>query len=184
MPRYSLLKIAAIFLALAVFAGPAGARTSRRPMCLLSSAFQDGGKLPARYTCDGEGISPELRWKYLPRRAESLALIVEDPDAAYSSWTHWVVYNIPPNVLEFLEDFPKDSQLPNGITQGTSDFKTIGYGPPCPPNGAHRFFFRLYALNCILDLPPGATSEQLRKVMRGHIMSTAQIMVRYGEFQQ
>jgi hypothetical protein len=161
--------------------GPVWAQTSKKTLRLLSSAFEDGTKLPAKYTCDGAGISPELRWKNLPRKTKSVALVVEDPDAAYSTWTHWVVYNIPPNVLEFLENFPKDAQLPNGITQGTSDFKTIGYGAPCPPNGKHRYFFRIYALNSLLALPSGATARQLKQAMKGHILSTAQMMGKYGQ---
>ncbi len=170
-----------IGMGLAGAAGPVWAGTGKKTLCLISSSFADGGKLPAKYTCDGGGISPELRWKNLPRKTKSLALIAEDPDAAYSTWTHWVVYNIPPNVLEFLENFPKDPQLPNGITQGMSDFKTLGYGAPCPPNGKHRYFFRIYALNSLLALPSGATAEQLRQAMRGHILSTAQIMGKYGQ---
>jgi len=159
----------------------AWAGSAKKSLRLISSGFDDGGKLPERYTCDGAGISPELRWKNLPHKTKSLALIVEDPDAAYSTWTHWVVYNIPPNVLEFLENFPKDAQLPNGITQGMSDFKTIGYGAPCPPNGKHRYFFRIYALNSLLALPSGASAEQLRQAMKGHILSTAQMMGKYGQ---
>ncbi|HVM33449.1 MAG TPA: YbhB/YbcL family Raf kinase inhibitor-like protein [bacterium] len=165
--------------ALPLFAG-----ASKKPLRFLSSAFEDGGKLPVKYTCDGAGFSPELRWKNLPKKTKSLALILEDPDAAYSTWTHWVVYNIPANVLEFLENFPKDAQLPNGITQGTSDFKTIGYGPPCPPNGIHRYFFRLYALNSFLALPPGATAAELKQAMKGHILATAQMMGKYGQYQR
>ena len=178
------LKITAMGLIVIAWPGYSRAGGAKKPLRFLSSAFDDGGKLPAKYTCDGQGISPELRWKNIPHKAKSLALIMEDPDAAYSTWTHWVVYNIPVNVLEFLENFPKDPRLPNGITQGTSDFKTIGYGPPCPPNGIHRYFFRLYALNSFLALPPGATVEQLRQAMKGHILATAQMTGKYGQYQQ
>ncbi|HET9870571.1 MAG TPA: YbhB/YbcL family Raf kinase inhibitor-like protein [bacterium] len=173
-------------LALGALAAGAWAKASpvHPHLRLLSKAFGDGNKLPVRYTCDGAGVSPELHWKNLPRKTKSLALILDDPDAPYSTWIHWVAYNIPPDVLEFLEDFPKDAQLPNGITQGTNDFKTLGYGSPCPPSGVHRYFFRLYALDSRLDLAPGATAEQLRQAMKGHILSMAQLMGRYGQYER
>jgi len=147
---------------------------------LWTTSFPVGGPIPAKYTCDGVGISPELSWKNLPPKTKSLALIMDDPDAAYLTWTHWIVYNIPPNVTEFLEDFPKDTRLTNGITQGTSDFKTIGYGPPCPPNGTHRYFFKLYALDTMLDLEGGALVNQLTDAMKGHILAQTEILGLYG----
>ncbi|MGH7165696.1 MAG: YbhB/YbcL family Raf kinase inhibitor-like protein, partial [Nitrospiraceae bacterium] len=106
-------------------------------MELKSSAFPPGGVIPAKYTCDGPDISPPLSWADVPAGTQSLALIADDPDAPGGTWVHWAAWNIPPNTSALQEDVPKRDSLPNGMKQGTTDFRSIGYGGPCPPSGTH-----------------------------------------------
>lgn len=147
---------------------------------LTSSAFQPEGNIPARFTCEGEGISPELTWKNPPLRTKSFALIVHDPDAPRSGgFTHWVVYNIPAAVTHIPQGASKGDNLEGGGTQGRNDAGKIGYMGPCPPSGAHRYYFYLYALDTQLDLQPGATKEELEKAMKGHLVDRAELMGRY-----
>ena len=146
-------------------------------MELTSSAFAEGARIPARYTCAGEDVSPPLKWSDAPERAESLALICDDPDAPRGTWVHWVLYGLPADVTELAEAVPATETLPNGAMQGTTDFGRVGYGGPCPPpGGPHRYFFKLYALDTELDLQPGATKKQLLAAMNDHILAQAQLM--------
>ena len=128
-------------------------------MELKSSAFEAGGMIPKKYTCDGPDASPPLNWSDVPAKAKSLALIVDDPDAPMGTWVHWVAWNIPPDARSLDEGVPKKDSLPNGMKQGTTDFRSIGYGGPCPPSGTHRYFFKLYALDTALNLPPSTTKK-------------------------
>lgn len=148
-------------------------------MILKSPAFEEGGMIPDRHTCDGENISPPLEWEGVPEGVKSYALLCEDPDAPMGSWVHWVVYDIPPSIAKLPEQVPSEAVLVNGGRQGTNDFYRMGYGGPCPPSGTHRYFFRLYALDRELDLEPGATKEQLFRAMRSHVLEEAALMGRY-----
>ncbi|MDD3629870.1 MAG: YbhB/YbcL family Raf kinase inhibitor-like protein [Bacteroidales bacterium] len=145
-----------------------------------SNSFSDGGMIPAKYTCDGANISPQLSWDNAPKGTKSFVLICEDPDAPMGTFTHWILYDIPADVHELLENLPKDKILPNGAKQGIADFKKIGYGGPCPPNGTHRYYFKLYALDTLLNLEPGLKKEDILKAMNGHILAQGQIMGKYA----
>ena len=148
-------------------------------MKLTSSDFQQGGGIPSRYTCDGQNVSPPLAWEDVPAVAKSLALISDDPDAPMGTWVHWVLWNLPPDTRQLGEGFPTGATLPDGAMQGTTDFGRTGYGGPCPPSGAHRYFFKLYALDAMLSLKPGSTKAQLEAAMNGHILAQAELMGTY-----
>ncbi|MEK6558080.1 MAG: YbhB/YbcL family Raf kinase inhibitor-like protein [Candidatus Margulisiibacteriota bacterium] len=149
-------------------------------MQIISSAFTEGSMITAKYTCDGRDISPPLEWKDVPDAAKSFALISDDPDAPVGTWVHWVIYNIPPNVTKFDENMPREKEFKNGMRQGSNDWPKIGYGGPCPPSGTHRYYFKLYALDMMLNLKPGATKAQLVQAMKGHILAEAQLMGKYS----
>jgi len=146
---------------------------------ISSRAFEAGGMIPSKYTCDGEGISPPLHWSDPPAGTQSFALVSDDPDAPVGTWVHWVVWNIPATARALDENLAKKESLPSGANQGTNDFRRIGYGGPCPPSGTHRYFFKLYALDTTLSLPPHTTKSVLDKAMRGHILAQAELMGKY-----
>ena len=146
---------------------------------ITSRAFKDGEMIPAHYTCQGENVSPPLDWSDAPEGTQCFALINDDPDAPGGSFVHWVVYNIPLGYNSLPEAVPSLNALPNGTRQGTNDFRHIGYGGPCPPSGVHRYFFKLYALNALLDLEPGATKAQLEKIMQRRTLGEAQLVGKY-----
>jgi Raf kinase inhibitor-like YbhB/YbcL family protein len=143
-------------------------------MQLRSAAFEDGGSIPALYTCDGRDISPPLEFVDVPDEAEALALVMDDPDAPGGTFDHWVVWNIPPDAAGVLE-----GTEPEGV-QGRTDFGRLGYGGPCPPGGTHRYQFRLYALDVELDLSKGATKDQLERAMSDHVIARAELMGNYS----
>ena len=116
-------------------------------MKVESPAFQDGGFIPEMYTCDGEDVSPPLNWGPSPEGIVTWALVCDDPDAPMGTWVHWVVYDLPADVLGLSEDVLPEKELENGGKQGVNDFQKIGYGGPCPPIGEHRYFFKVYALD-------------------------------------
>lgn len=146
-----------------------------------SPAFSPGGDIPRPYTCDGPDLSPPLRWSDPPAGTQSLALICDDPDAPAGTWVHWVLYRIPATVRELPEGVPKRDTLADGSRQGRNDFGRVGYGGPCPPRGPkHRYFFKVYALDVVVDLPPGATKAELLKAMEGHVLAQGELMGRYG----
>lgn len=148
---------------------------------LISPAFKDGERIPQKYTCEGKDVSPPLEWSGVPEGTKSFALICDDPDAPMGTWVHWVVYNIPDTTNSLPEGVPKGNVVLGGISQGVTSFGWAGYGGPCPPRGpAHRYFFKLYALDTPLNLEPGATKEKLLKAMEGHILATAQLMGLYS----
>ena len=146
---------------------------------ITSRAFSDGALIGPKYTADGANFSPPLAWTGVPETAKSLALINDDPDAPMGTWVHLVVYNIPADIASFDENIPPDPTLPNGAMQGKTDFGRIGYGGPAPPSGTHRYYFKLYALDAVLDLPAGATKAQLETAMKNHIIEQTQIIVKY-----
>ena len=146
---------------------------------LSSSVFADGRPIPSIYTCEGRDVSPPLHWSDPLAGTKSFALISDDPDAPGKTWVHWVLYNLPDNVRTLPEAMAPDAQLPDGARQGRTDFGRTGYGGPCPPSGTHRYFFKLYALDRVLDLPPGATKGTLEAAMQGHILAQTQLMGTY-----
>ena len=146
---------------------------------ITSRSFENGGMIPMKFTCDGIDISPHLQWESVPEGTQSFALICDDPDAPLKTWVHWVIYNIPADQRELAENIPPQKQLPNGALQGTNDFRKIGYGGPCPPGGTHRYYFKIYALDTMLDLEAGATKAELLKAMEGHILGTGELMGKY-----
>ncbi len=148
---------------------------------LESPAFKNGKPIPPIFTCDGKDISPMLKISGIPKGTKSLVLIMDDPDAPMGTWVHWVVYNIPPQIKKLHRNFPRKAVLPNGIKQGRNSWGKIGYGGPCPPKitGEHRYFFKLYAIDRKLNLPPGATKEQVLHAIKGHIIEKTTLMGRY-----
>jgi Raf kinase inhibitor-like YbhB/YbcL family protein len=146
---------------------------------LTSSAFKEGEMIPRKHTCDGQDISPPLSWTSVPAGSKGLALIFDDPDAPAGTWVHWVLYDIPASFSGLPENFPAQAEFENGARHGKNDFRRYGYGGPCPPGGTHRYFFKLYALDALLNLAPGATKAQLLEAMKGHILAQGQLMGRY-----
>lgn len=149
-------------------------------MEIKSSAFQNGGDIPRKHTCDGADVSPPLSWENPPPRTKAFALIADDPDAPVGTWVHWVIYDLPGEIRDLREGVATAETLPNGAKQGMNDFGKVGYGGPCPPRGpAHRYFFKLYALDGPTNLKPRATKEQLLRAMKGHILAETQLMGKY-----
>lgn len=148
-------------------------------MELKSATFSDGAAIPSRCTCDGAGVSPNLEWSGAPASTKSFALIVHDPDAPVD-FTHWLAYDIPPEVHELAEGASNDGALPRGTTEGINGFRGMGYGGPCPPAGKpHHYIFLLYALDTNLEMPAGATREQVESAMRSHIVATGRLTGTY-----
>ncbi len=142
-------------------------------MNIASSAFTHNGNVPSRYTCDGANISPPLEFSNVPEDAQSLVLIVDDPDAPAKTWVHWLVWNIDPTSTG-----TEEGTAPQGI-EGTTDFGQAGYGGPCPPSGTHRYFFKLYALDTKLELDASATKSDLEAAMESHIIDQAELIGLY-----
>ena len=148
---------------------------------LTSSAFQEGEAIPKKYTCEGADASPPLHWGVPPADTRSYVLIADDPDAPGGTWVHWVIYNLPLDLRGLVEGVPTKDRLPNGALQGLNDFKRVGYGGPCPPPGKpHRYFFKLYALDTLLELKPRETKAHVQQACMGHILAEAQLMGRFG----
>ncbi len=160
---------------------------------LRSTAFADGGMIPHRFTCDGSDRSPDLSWSGVPAKSRTLALICDDPDAPAGTWSHWVVFNLPAQVAGLKEGVPASERVPNtsmeesppagsnpDVTQGKNDFGKVGYEGPCPPSGAHRYFFRLYALDERLELGSEATRTDVLKAIKGHILAEGRLIGKYA----
>lgn len=159
--------------------GPEGGSAVQIQMS--SAAFKEGGTIPVAYTCDGENVSPPLSWKGVPGGTQSLALIVDDPDAPAGTWVHWVVFNMAPTISALSEGASSSGGRDSFGTAGTNSFRKIGYGGPCPPRGKpHRYFFKLYALDEKLGLNAGAAKADVEKAMQGHILAQGQLMGTYG----
>jgi hypothetical protein len=147
---------------------------------LTSTVFEAGASIPDKYTCEGEDVSPPLSWLGMPEGTQSLALICDDPDSTNGPWSHWVLYDIPPDQFGVEENVPADPQLEWGGVQGRNDFGNVGYGGPCPGRGApHHYYFRLYALDEELDLPPGATRQQVLDRIQDHVLEQTELMGTY-----
>ena len=149
---------------------------------ITSSAFSHEGGIPSLYTCEGEDISPPLSWMNVPDAAQSLVLIIDDPDAPdpkapKMTWVHWVLYNIPPDVTDLPENITSTTR-PQGSEQGLNDWKRIGYSGPCPPIGRHRYFHKLYALNTMLQLH-SPTKVEVEAAMKGHIIAQTELVGTY-----
>jgi len=141
---------------------------------ISSSAFEDKGMIPSEYTCDGDDISPPLSISDVPKQAKSLALIMDDPDAPMGTFTHWVVWNISPQKTQFI----KGEKI--SFPQGRTSFGNKAYGGPCPPGGTHRYFFKIYAMDVVLNLKEGSTKADLEKVMAGNVLDEAALMGKYS----
>jgi hypothetical protein len=148
---------------------------------LQSTAFKNNETIPQIHTCEGHDISPALHWNDPPSGTQSLALICDDPDAPRGTWVHWVLYGLPPQARDLHQGAGKAGQKPHGAMQGKNDFGRLGYGGPCPPPGpAHRYFFKLYALDVAIQLQPGATKQQLLQAIEGHILGQAVVVGLYA----
>jgi len=134
----------------------------------IKSVFDEGGRIPIKYTCDGMNINPPLEFLEVPKEAKSLALIVDDPDSPSGIFTHWIIWNLPPATRAI-----KESSVPSSSVEGTNDFVRAGYGGPCPRSGTHRYMFRLFALDRLLNLPPGSEKDDFEKAMKGHVIQRA-----------
>jgi hypothetical protein len=145
------------------------------PMTISSPAFLDTQAIPKQYTCDGNGTNPPLQFLGVPSEAKSLALLVEDPDAPMGTWIHWLMWNIPPKVVQIDEN-----SVPQQAVQGQGSSGQNVYGPPCPPSGIHHYIFTVYALDSELKLPSYSTVENLQAAMQGHIIDQAQLIGVYG----
>ena len=149
-------------------------------LSLSSPAFEEGDRIPTKYTCEGQDVSPPLAWIEPPAESQSFVLIVDDPDAPVGVFTHWVLFNLPPDTRELSEAIPAQDQLTSGALQGKNDFGRIGYGGPCsPPGRAHRYRFTLYVLDQPLDLKAGASKKQVLDAMEGHILAQGQLTGTY-----
>ncbi|MDH3691732.1 MAG: YbhB/YbcL family Raf kinase inhibitor-like protein [Gammaproteobacteria bacterium] len=152
-------------------------------LTLVSTAFTNGGNIPAKYTCEGEDIAPSLEWEGVPADARSLVLIVDDPDAPdpnapKMTWVHWVLYNILPDAVG-LPEGATSKDLPAGTEEGLNDWKRTGYGGPCPPIGRHRYFHKLYALDTVLQGMNKPTKAQIETAMSGHVIAQTELVGTY-----
>jgi Raf kinase inhibitor-like YbhB/YbcL family protein len=158
-------------------------RSEAMSLAITSPVFQQGGPIPARYTCEGQDVSPPLEWSGAPANTKTLALIVDDPDAPDPAkpqrvYVHWVVYNIPASVTSLKENASKTG-MPKGAVQGKNDWGKAEYGGPCPPIGRHRYFFKLYALDIELTGLSGGTKTALEQAMKGHVVDSGELIGTY-----
>ncbi len=177
-----LLTLLSLILLVVVACAPAAPALEQKVdiISLSSLAFKDGAPIPAKYTGDGQDISPPLEWGEPPPGTRAFALIVEDPDAPGRVFTHWVLFNLTVGIRQLSEGIPAQTQLENGAFQGKNDFGKIGYSGPRPPAGsAHRYYFTLYALAKPLELEPGASKRQVLDAMEGNILAQGQLMGTY-----
>lgn len=181
----------ALFCALLLAAGPAAAqgkskkeaKGGKMTLTVTSPAFKPNAYIPARYTCFGTGVSPELKWSGVPPGTQSLAVIMDDPDAPSGTWVHWVLFDIPPAAAGLREGVARKDVLPDGSRHGScwgvneDDFSRVGYYGPCPPAGKpHRYFFKVYALDTALDLPAGSSKGAVLKAMQGHVLAQGELV--------
>ncbi len=147
-------------------------RSIKTTMILTSPSFENEGNIPNKFTCNGGDFNPELQIQNVPESAKSLALIVDDPDAPSGTFTHWAVWNINPK-----SSFVKEESIPPASVEGTTSFGRIGYGGPCPPPGKpHRYFFKLYALDVVIDLKEGANKLELEQAMKNRIIEETELI--------
>ncbi|MBZ5570598.1 MAG: YbhB/YbcL family Raf kinase inhibitor-like protein [Acidobacteriia bacterium] len=147
---------------------------------ISSASFPNGGPIPRKFTCDGADVSPEMSWTGSPVGTKSFVLLADDPDAPVGTWTHWVLFDLPAQTNSLAEGIPKVDEVPSGGRQGRNDFHKIGYGGPCPPPGTpHRYFFKLYALDKMLNLKPGGSKQEVEQAMQNHVLGKAELMGTY-----
>lgn len=168
MKKYSLI----LFLLVWLFNYKSFADT---PFTLESSAFTQNSMIPADYTCAGTDQSPPLAWHNAPSKTQSFVLVVEDPDAPNGTWAHWVIFNIPPKVNELGAGAP----LPEGAVNGKNSWGGLGYRGPCPPLGVHRYVFKIYAVDTVLNLGEGTTRDRIFDAITGHVLGTAELVGLY-----
>ena len=150
-------------------------------LSITSTAFKDGKRIPKKYTCESDDISPALAWSDVPSAAKSLALIMDDPDAPMGVFTHWVLFNLPSDLSALGEGQPTSERLGNDAIHGINDFGRVGYGGPCPPPGApHRYFFAIYALDTSFKLKPRSTKQQVLAAIKGHVLAEARLVGTYS----
>jgi hypothetical protein len=179
----SLLWLAAASVHAAPARGAGTAVLPARPSDLrvTSPAFREGAPIPARYTCDGADVSPPLAWRGVPAEARSIALVCDDPDAPGGNWVHWVLFNLPARSAGLPPAVPRTASLTTGARQGVNDFGKSGYGGPCPPPGrAHRYFFKVYALDVDLALAGAVSKKRLEAAMQGHLLAQGRLAGTYG----
>jgi Raf kinase inhibitor-like YbhB/YbcL family protein len=164
-----------IWFALAIFFVGIFNMNATSSISITSPSFQAGGDIPAKFTCNGTNVSPELQISGVPNEAKSLVLIVDDPDAPRGLFTHWIAWNIDPKTTQVAEN-----NAPAGAVQGTSDFGKRNYGGPCPPSGTHRYFFKVFALDTKLDLKSSARRAELDAAVRSHVLAQGELMGRYS----
>src|SRR5438309_11991843 len=164
-----------ISFALAIFVRTIVNMNAASSILVTTPAFQAGGDIPAKFTCNGANVNPQLKIDRLPNEAKSLVLIVDDPDAPRGLFTHWIVWNIDPKRTDIAE-----KSAPAAAVQGTNDFGKSNYGGPCPPSGTHRYFFKIFALDTKLELRSSAHRAELDAAMRGHILAQGELMARYS----
>ena len=140
----------------------------------ITTDFEHNGSIPSKYTCDGEDIAPVLNISNVPVNTKELVLIVDDPDCPIGTWVHWLLYNLPADTKVI-----DNNNLPQGTLEGFTDFKRLGWGGPCPPNGVHRYFFKLYALSEKLNLKEGAKKSEIEKAMRDKIIEKTELIGLY-----
>jgi Raf kinase inhibitor-like YbhB/YbcL family protein len=170
--RMRRLLIFICFLPIILFSYALGQEVSKSDQLKISSpAFENDGKIPKKYTCDGSNMNPPLRIENVPSNTKSLALVFDDIDAPRGTYVHWILWNIGPDTREI-----KENSVPEGAVQGLNDFKKRHYGGPCPPGRAHKYVFRIYALDTLLKLNPNLTKRDLEKAMEDHVISRAQLM--------
>lgn len=145
-------------------------------MLTLTSVFQEGQSIPKQFSCQGQNISPSLSWQGAPPETRSFVLIMDDPDAPNGTWTHWVLFNIPAGVSSLSENI---QNLPAGTLQGLNSWGKTGYGGPCPPRGQHRYIFKLFALDTVLNLQSGADQNSIETAMKNHVIGQATLMGKY-----
>jgi len=143
-------------------------------MKLTSTAFEQNQWISVEYTCDGVNHQPPLTFSQVPEETQSLALVVEDPDAPTKVFTHWLVFDIPPST-----QYIPEHQVPRSGTEGVNDFGTRGYRGPCPPSGTHHYVFKLFALDTRLGLPEGTRKEDVLAKMKGHVIASAELVGTY-----
>ena len=141
---------------------------------ISSTAFEHNGNIPKKYTCQGDDVNPPLRIEGIPSGAKSLVLIADDPDAPRGDWVHWVVWNISPETRIIEED-----SVPSGAIQGMNDFSKTDYGGPCPPSGTHRYFFKVFALDNVLNLPSSSRKPDILRAIQGHVIDKGELVGMY-----
>lgn len=157
---------------------PVASPAMKSEIKVTSGAFAEGDMIPQKYTCDGENVSPPLKWEGVPEKAQTLAVIADDPDAPSGTWVHWVLFNLPVTPRELPEGIAPEKQA-SPAKQGMNDFKNTRYGGPCPPSGVHRYYFKVYALDTRLSLDTGATKADVLKAMQGHVLADGQLIGKY-----